>query len=186
LNRVCELLKESGLNHVVDMGCGTGKLISRLRRFRQFQRIQAVDVSYQALLMAREKMRAEDARVEFLHGSLLYRDSRLQGCQAVALVEVIEHLDLPRLRACEKNLFGFLRPQLVVLTTPNRDYNVLFESLSAGSFRHHDHRFEWTREEFREWGLRVAGAHGYRVEFEDLGDVHPEHGAPSQMGVFRR
>jgi 3' terminal RNA ribose 2'-O-methyltransferase Hen1 len=186
LDRVCELLKQSGLNHVVDMGCGSGKLLSRLRKFRQFQRIQAVDVSYQALVMAKEKMRAEDARVEFLHGSLLYRDSRLKGCQAVALVEVIEHLDLPRLRACEKNLFGFLRPQLVVLTTPNRDYNVLFEGLSAGNFRHHDHRFEWTRAEFREWALRVAEAFGYRVDFEDLGEVDPALGGPSQMGVFRR
>lgn len=186
LDRVCELLKGSGLNHVVDMGCGTGKLISRLRKFRQFQRIQAVDVSYQALVTAKEKLRAEDSRLEFLHGSLLYRDSRLQGCQAVAMVEVIEHLDLPRLRACEKNLFAFLRPQLILITTPNRDYNVLFESLSAGSMRHKDHRFEWTRSEFQDWASRVAQSHGYRVEFEDLGELHPEHGAPSQMGVFRR
>lgn len=186
LDRVSEILKESGLNHVVDMGCGTGKLISRLRKFRQFQRIQAVDVSYQALVMAKEKMRAEDARVEFLHGSLLYRDSRLKGCQAVAMVEVIEHLDPPRLRACEKNLFSFLRPHLILITTPNRDYNQLFPTLTAGKFRHNDHRFEWTRQEFQEWARRTAGENGYRVDFEDLGENHPEHGSPSQMGVFRR
>lgn len=186
LDRVTDLLKASGLQHVVDMGCGTGKLISRLRKFRQFQRIQAVDASYQSLLTAKEKLRSEDSRIEFLHGSLLYRDSRLKGCQAVALVEVIEHLDPSRLRASEKNLFAFLRPQLVVVTTPNRDYNQLFPTLSADQFRHHDHRFEWTRREFQEWANRVAGEHGYRVEFEDLGELHPEHGAPSQLGVFRR
>ena len=186
LDRVTELLKASGLQHVVDMGCGTGKLVSRLRKFRQFQRIQAVDVSYQSLVTARDKLRTEDARIEFLHGSLLYRDSRLRGCQAVALVEVIEHLDPPRLRSSEKNLFAYLRPQLVLVTTPNRDYNQLFPTLSAGKFRHHDHRFEWTRQEFQEWAARVAEEHGYRVEFEDLGELHPELGAPSQMGVFRR
>ena len=186
LDRVTQLLKESGYNHVVDMGCGTGKLISRLRKFRQFQRIQAVDVSYQALVMAKEKMRIEDSRIEFLHGSLLYRDSRLKGAQAVALVEVIEHLDPPRLRACEKNLFAFLRPQLVLITTPNRDYNQLFPTLTAGKFRHNDHRFEWTRQEFQDWAQTQAQNHGYKVEFEDLGETHPELGAPSQMGVFRR
>lgn len=186
LDRVTELLKASGYNHIVDMGCGTGKLLSRLRKFRQFQRIQAVDVSYQALLMAKEKLRTEDSKVEFLHGSLLYRDSRLLGCQAVALVEVIEHLDPPRLRACEKNLFAYLKPQLVLITTPNREYNQLFANLTAGNFRHHDHRFEWTRAEFQAWAQRAAAAHGYRVEFEDLGESHPELGSASQMGVFRR
>jgi len=186
LDRVAQLLKESGLAHVVDMGCGTGKLLSRIRKFRQFRRIQAVDVSYQALVMAKEKMRTDDPRVEFLHGSLLYRDSRLSGCQAVAMVEVIEHLDPPRLRACEKNLFAFLKPQLILITTPNRDYNQLFPNLSAVKFRHNDHRFEWTRAEFQEWARQLAEAHGYRVEFEDLGECHAEHGSPSQMGVFRR
>lgn len=186
LDRVTELLKESGFSHIADLGCGSGKLVSRLRKFRQFQRIQAVDVSYQALVMAKEKLRSEDARIELLHGSLLYRDSRLQGCQAVAMVEVIEHLDPPRLRACTKNLFAFLKPQLVIITTPNREYNQLFPNLNAGRLRHNDHRFEWTRCEFHAWAQETAGQHGYRVDFEDLGPADPIHGSPSQMGVFRR
>jgi len=188
LDRVCQILRESGLHHIADLGCGSGKLLGRLRKFRQFQRIQAVDVSYQVLVMARQKLKIEDGngRIELLHGSLLYRDSRLLGCEAVALVEVIEHLDPTRLRACEQNLFSYLKPQMILMTTPNRDYNQLFPNLARDRFRHSDHRFEWTRAEFKEWAQSRAEAYGYRLELEDLGPAHPELGSPSQMAVFRR
>lgn len=188
LDRVCQVLKESGLHSVADLGCGAGKLVYRLKKYRQFHTILAMDVSYQALVMAREKLKYQDgeARLKLLHGSLLYRDSRLQGCEAVALVEVIEHLDLVRLRSCERNVFGYLKPMMVVVTTPNRDYNRLFPTLSAGSFRHRDHRFEWSRQEFQHWCESVCEGFGYRVEVEGLGPKDEECGCPSQMAVFRR
>lgn len=188
LDRVAELLKDSGARQVVDLGCGSGKLLGRLRRFRQFDRVVGMDVSYSSLTAAKDKLRYEEGetRLELVHGSLLYRDSRLQGCEAAALVEVIEHLDPPRLEACQRNLFGYLKPRLVVITTPNRDYNQLFPGLPAGQFRHRDHRFEWTRDEFRAWSDQVAAAYGYRVRLEGLGAEHPELGAPSQMAVFER
>jgi 3' terminal RNA ribose 2'-O-methyltransferase Hen1 len=125
-------------------------------------------------------------RIELIHGSLIYRDARLAGFDAAAVVEVIEHLDPPRLSSLERVLFEFARPQTIVLTTPNCEYNVLWETLPAGQFRHADHRFEWTRPEFQNWSTRVANQHGYRVRFVPVGPVDESVGAPTQMGVFER
>ena len=125
-------------------------------------------------------------RVDLLHGSLIYRDARLEGFDAAALIEVIEHVEPSRLESLAMVVFGHARPSSVVVTTPNAEYNVRFESLTAGKYRHTDHRFEWTRAEFENWAQGVADAHGYRVEFFPLGELDAEVGAPSQMGVFER
>lgn len=188
LDRVCQLLKESGARQVVDLGCGSGKLLARLRKFRQFTRVIGVDVAYSSLTQAKDKLKWQEGedRLQLLHGSLLYHDSRLLGCEAAALVEVIEHLDPPRLEACQRNLFGYLKPQLVVVTTPNREYNQLFPSRHAGEFRHRDHRFEWTRQEFREWCQEVCQTYGYQVAYEGIGPEDEQHGSPSQLAVFQR
>jgi len=124
------------------------------------------------------------ARVKFLQGALIYRDARLRGYDAAALVEVIEHIEPERLIHMERAVFGDAAPRAVIVTTPNADYNVLFEKLSAGQFRHADHRFEWTRAEFSDWCARIAKTYGYEVSLEPLGDIHESHGAPSQMGIF--
>jgi hypothetical protein len=121
-----------------------------------------------------------------LHGSLTYRDTRLRGFDAAALVEVVEHLEPDRLVHLERALFGDARPGLIVVTTPNRDYNALFANLESGRLRHPDHRFEWSRLDFRGWAENVAARHGYTVRFEGLGDEHAELGAPSQLAVFTR
>jgi 3' terminal RNA ribose 2'-O-methyltransferase Hen1 len=125
-------------------------------------------------------------RVELLHGSLTYRDGRLRGFDAAAVVEVIEHLDPPRLGAFERALFGYARPATVIVTTPNAEYNALLQGVPDGSFRHADHRFEWTRAQFAEWAARVAARHDYRVELSGIGPENDEFGCPSQLAVFRR
>ena len=99
-------------------------------------------------------------------------------------MEVIEHLDPPRLWALEQVVFRYARPKRVVVTTPNAEYNVEWASLPAGKFRHRDHRFEWTREQFRAWCEGIAAAHGYSVGFSAIGPESVEHGAPTQMAVF--
>ncbi|HEU0053278.1 MAG TPA: hypothetical protein VFQ39_08875, partial [Longimicrobium sp.] len=108
------------------------------------------------------------------------------GFDAAAVVEVIEHLDAPRLAAFERVLFEFARPGTVVLTTPNAEYNVRWETLPAGRFRHRDHRFEWTREQFRAWAEPLAARTEYAVRFLPVGPEDPEVGAPTQMAVFTR
>jgi 3' terminal RNA ribose 2'-O-methyltransferase Hen1 len=126
------------------------------------------------------------ARLELFQTALTYRDSRLAGFDAAAAVEVVEHLDPPRLGSFERVLFEHAKPGTVVVTTPNRDYNAKFEGLPAGRFRHRDHRFEWTRAELEAWAGRVAAENGYSVRFLPVGPEDPELGAPTQMAVFTR
>ena len=192
LDRVVEVLKEAGARRVVDLGCGEGKLLRRLLASSDFSEILGMDVSYRALDVASERLHldrmapAKRERLKLIHGSLTYRDSRLAGYDAAAVVEVVEHLDPPRLAAFERVLFEFARPATVVLTTPNRDYNAMWPSLPAGRFRHRDHRFEWTRAEFRAWAEGVAARFGYALRVEPVGAEDAVLGAPTQMGVFTR
>lgn len=192
LTAVMAALQASGAKRVLDLGCGEGKLLRQLASDPRFTEIVGVDVSVRSLEIARQRLdrlRLPDNlkdRLKLLHGALTYRDARLEGFDAAAVVEVVEHLDPPRLGAFESVLFGHAQPGVVVLTTPNREYNVRFENLPAGKFRHADHRFEWTRAEFAAWCERVCSAYGYGVRIEPLGEVDAEVGAPSQMAVFTR
>ncbi len=189
---VVKTLKELGARSVLDLGCGEGKLIQRLLSDPSFEKIVGVDISHRSLERAAEKLHYDKlsdfqrSRVQLRHGSLLYRDRLLEGFDAAALVEVIEHLDLHRLRAMERVLFEFAKPRYVVVTTPNRDYNSLFPALSEGSMRHQDHRFEWTRTEFTGWAQAQANRFGYNVEVSGLGPLDETLGSPTQMAVFQR
>ena len=192
LGAVLAALKTAGVQRVLDLGCGEGRLLSLLLADRQFTQILGMDVSYRSLEIAQDKLKldrlppTQRERISLLHGSLIYRDKRLEGFDAAAVVEVIEHLDPPRLSAFERSVFGFARPRTVIITTPNAEYNPKFESLPAGKFRHGDHRFEWSRAEFADWGNRQYERFGYTVRFLPLGPEDPEVGAPSQMAIFER
>ncbi|WP_031005450.1 3' terminal RNA ribose 2'-O-methyltransferase Hen1 [Streptomyces sp. NRRL F-5727] len=185
-------LRSAGAARVLDLGCGQGQLVQELLKDVRFTEIVGVDVSVRALTVAARRLRLDRlgerqaARVKLVQGSLTYTDKRLGGYDAAVLSEVIEHLDLPRLPALEYAVFGSARPRTVVVTTPNVEYNVRWESLPAGHVRHGDHRFEWTRAEFREWAGGVADRYGYGVEFVPVGADDPEVGAPTQMAVFTR
>ncbi|WP_405982979.1 3' terminal RNA ribose 2'-O-methyltransferase Hen1 [Streptomyces sp. NBC_00158] len=183
-------LRGAGAQRVLDLGCGEGHLVQALLKDPAYTEVLGVDVSVRALTIAARRLRLErmgerqSSRVRLLQGSLAYTDKRLAGYDAAVLSEVIEHLDLPRLPALEYAVFAAARPRTVLVTTPNVEYNVRWESLPAGHVRHRDHRFEWTREEFRAWADRVAGRHGYTVAHVPVGDEDPEVGAPTQMAVF--
>jgi 3' terminal RNA ribose 2'-O-methyltransferase Hen1 len=189
---VLEELVACGAKSVLDLGCGEGRLLRDLVKNSQFERIVGMDVSYKSLEIARKRLRfdafdeRQRARVDLLHGSLIYKDRRLQGFDAAAVVEVIEHLEPNRLESLAKVLFTQACPKHVVLTTPNKEYNSVWESLPAGQFRHADHRFEWTRAEFQAWGNRIAALYGYRVEYKGIGSEDPDRGTPTQLGVFHR
>ncbi|MGW0822953.1 3' terminal RNA ribose 2'-O-methyltransferase Hen1 [Streptomyces sp. NPDC002845] len=183
-------LKESGAARVLDLGCGQGQLVQALLKDPAFTEIVGVDVSMRALTIASRRLKLDRmgerqaSRVSLFQGSLAYTDKRLKGYDAAVLSEVIEHLDLSRLPALEYAVFGSARPRTVLVTTPNVEYNVRWETLPAGHARHGDHRFEWTRAEFREWAETVAERHGYAVEFGPVGPDDPEVGPPTQMAVF--
>jgi 3' terminal RNA ribose 2'-O-methyltransferase Hen1 len=192
LDAVVRVLREAGAKSVLDLGCGEGKLLRELLDEPRFERVAGLDVSHRALERARERLRLDRmapmkaARLSLLHGSLTYRDRRLEGFDAATLVEVIEHLDSDRLGVLERNVFEFARPGTVVVTTPNVEFNVRFEHLPAGRFRHNDHRFEWTRGEFRAWAEAAAARFGYAVRYLPVGPEDADLGPPTQMGVFTR
>ncbi|MFJ4876281.1 3' terminal RNA ribose 2'-O-methyltransferase Hen1 [Streptomyces sp. NPDC088745] len=183
-------LRAAGAGRVLDLGCGQGQLVQALLKDVRFTEIVGVDVSVRALAIASRRLKLDRMgerqaqRVSLLQGSLTYTDKRLAGYDAAVLSEVVEHLDLPRLPALEYAVFGSARPRTVVVTTPNVEYNVRWETLPAGQVRHGDHRFEWTREQFRAWAHRVAERHGYGVAFLPVGPDDPEVGPPTQMAVF--
>jgi 3' terminal RNA ribose 2'-O-methyltransferase Hen1 len=192
LNAVVAALKSAGAQRVLDLGCGEGKLLRVLLQDRSFNEIVGVDVSHRALQMAQYRLRLErlatqqQARIKLIQGSLMYRDKRLSGFDAASVVEVIEHLDRPRLAAFERVLFEFAKPATVVLTTPNVEYNVRFENLPGGVFRHKDHRFEWTRDQFSQWAQSIASKYGYAVRLLPVGPEDSVVGAPTQMAIFEK
>ncbi|HEY9679279.1 MAG TPA: 3' terminal RNA ribose 2'-O-methyltransferase Hen1 [Drouetiella sp.] len=192
IGTVVSVLKQCNASRVVDLGCGGGKLLKALLEEKEFTQITGMDVSHRALEIAHDRLyldrmpEMKRARIQLIQGSLTYRDSRIAHYDAATLIEVIEHLDEPRLAALEKVVFKFAKPSHVVITTPNVEYNAKFETLPAGQLRHKDHRFEWTREQFETWCGRIAITYGYSVRFLPVGDLDPDLGAPTQMGIFSR
>ena len=189
---VTEVVAASGARRVLDLGCGSGKLMTALLGLPQLEQVTGLDVSHRALQVAARRLHLdrlsprERARVDLLNGSLTYRDGRLAGFDAAVLMEVVEHIDPPRLGALERSVFGWARPGTVVVTTPNAEYNELFPGLAAGATRHRDHRFEWTRAEFTDWAAGVAARHGYQVAVSGIGAEDQRLGRPTQLAVFTR
>lgn len=189
---VLRALHGSGARSVVDLGCGEGRLLRMLVEHGGFDRLTGMDVSPRSLEHAAKRLGGNpllaepQSRVELIQGSLTYRDRRLEGYDAAVAVEVIEHLDPSRLGAFERVVFEYARPGTVILTTPNAEYNAVWETLPAGNRRHRDHRFEWTRADLASWSMNVAARHGYRVCFQGVGAEHPQLGPPTQMAIFGR
>lgn len=187
---VSEQLKQHGAKRIIDLGCGEGRLLKILLNDVFFEEIVGCDVSWRALEIAKERLKIDrlpsfqQSRIKLLHTALTYRDQRLNGYDAATLVEVIEHLDEPRLGALQRVVFEFARPHMIIVTTPNVEYNALFENMTPGTFRHKDHRFEWTRSQFQEWAQSIANRYAYEVSFAGLGPEDDQYGSPTQAGIF--
>ena len=185
-------LKAAGARRVLDLGCGDGRLLAALLGDPQFDEVVGVDASAAALDRAARRLRVDEmaprqrGRVRLLLGGLTYADRRLRGYDAAVLMEVVEHVDPGRLGALEEAVFGAAAPSAVVVTTPNAEYNPRYPGLANGERRHPDHRFEWTRAEFRAWAESLAARHGYAARFEPVGDEDAAAGPPTQLAVLTR
>jgi 3' terminal RNA ribose 2'-O-methyltransferase Hen1 len=189
---VLAAVRASGAKRVADLGCGEGALVGDLLADPSIERIVATDVSVRALQVASRKLRldrmpdAQRARLELFQSSLTYRDERIAGLDAAVLMEVIEHIDQSRLPALEQVIYGYASPATVIVTTPNAEHNVRYQTLPPGQRRHRDHRFEWSRTEFRAWADGVGGRFGYHVRFVPVGPDDPDVGPPTQMAIFQK
>lgn len=192
LEAVLAALRDRGVTRGLDLGCGDGALVRMFLRDPRVTDIVGMDVSRRHLDRAAARLHLEDLpapqrqRLTLIQGSLLYRDPRLVGYEAVVLMEVIEHLEPIRLDVFARVLFGYTRPGTVILTTPNWEYKSKWPRLHAGERRHRDHCFEWTRAEFQAWAGRVAEHYGYTVDVAAIGPEDPHVGSPTQMGIFTR
>ena len=189
---ILDVLHEAGARRVGDLGCGAGALTRDLLRDTSFDHVVATDVSARALQLAARHLNLERMpdrqreRLTIFQSSLTYRDDRLAGLDAAVLMEVIEHLDPDRIPALERVVFGAAAPATVIITTPNAEYNAHFEHLPPGAARHPDHRFEWTRAQFRAWADGVAGRYGYQARFLPVGPEDPRDGPPTQLAAFSK
>ena len=182
----------SGARSVIDLGCGEGRLTSMLLSEPQIRKVTAVDVSVSALEKAARRLKIDRMaafrkdKLDLIQGSLIYKDSRFEGHDCACLVEVLEHINPSRIPALERVVFEFAAPQTVIVTTPNREYNANYEHMKENSLRHSDHRFEWSREEFKNWTDHVCKKFGYSCEIKEIGEDDMNYGTPTQMGVFTR
>jgi len=189
---ILAVLREQNAKRIGDFGCGTGVLTKALLAEAGVEQVVAVDVSARALQLAARNLNLDRMpdrqreRLKIFQSALTYRDDRLAGLDAAVLMEVIEHVDPDRLPALERTVFGFAAPATVLVTTPNVEYNPHFTTLPEGAKRHPDHRFEWTRAQFRGWAEAAAGTYRYQVRFLPVGPGHPDAGPPTQLAVFTR
>lgn len=189
LQRVADLLKACGARRVLDLGSGSGGLLQYLLPDPQYECLVGLELSGE--LLAQSKLRlsshpgAVPGRLTLICGSYTEPQPGLSGFDAAAMVETIEHVPPESLSRVERAVFGWMRPERVLLTTPNHEYNVLYDMV-PGEFRDPDHRFEWDRARFRRWVQGVARRNGYRVSLSGIGDWHPDLGQPTQMAVFTR
>jgi len=188
---VLHVLQNTGAQTVLDLGCGQGALLTKLVKDPQFKKIVGTDVSIRSLQIAADRLHLDSAserqldRVQLYQSSLTYEDDRLAGFDAAVLMEVIEHIDIERLPALEHAVFGAAKPGIVIVTTPNSEYNPVYGlTESDSSMRHTDHRFEWNRQQFTEWAGQVAAAYGYLVQFQGVGLANSSYGSPTQMAIF--
>jgi 3' terminal RNA ribose 2'-O-methyltransferase Hen1 len=192
IKAVLAKISDSNAESVIDLGCGEGKLIRDMIKDKSIKRISGTDVSIRSLERAHKRIGMDrlpsriKEKISLFHGSLMYKDKRFNGFDAAVVMEVVEHLDPPRLEAFERVLFQHARPKTIIITTPNREYNAMWDNLPEGAMRHGDHRFEWTREEFGEWAENLSKQYDYTVAFYSIGPESSSLGSPTQMGVFKR
>ncbi|KAJ3191065.1 proteasome core particle subunit beta 2 [Irineochytrium annulatum] len=180
---VLSILKRHKVVSMIELGCGEGNVISIALNDTNVNAVVGVDILEERLLLAanncapndydRNNLREQPITLYLYHGSLTTADDRLLGYDGIICTEVIEHLDPPVLAEFPRITLGIYRPRVLVVTTPNAEFNVSFPDLKYGTpeavFRDDDHRFEWTRREFQEWASEIAESFGYGVSFSGVG-----------------
>ncbi|KAF0879964.1 HENMT methyltransferase, partial [Crocuta crocuta] len=182
---------------VADLGCGNATLLCMLKFHSCVQELVGVDLLMDRLLDWNSDRlspsvgdhlgpRDLDLSIVLYRGSAVEKDSRLLGFDLITCIELIEHLDSEDLAKFPEVVFGYFSPGMVVISTPNSDFNPLFP---ASTFRNSDHKFEWNQKQFQHWASNVAKLYNYTVEFTGVGAPPPwaKHvGYCTQIGIFKK
>lgn len=189
IEAVLSIIRAGGAESVLDLGCGSGILLKYLASEGQIKKIVGIDTCTASLAQARELLSAELAepnkRVQIAHGSFLKFDETLASFDAAVMLETIEHILPQDLSRLESVLFLSYRPKLVVITTPNCEYNKVY-GMNSDQLRRSDHCFEWSREKFKLWSDGVGKRAGYSAKVKGIGSPHTNYGPPTQLAEFRR
>ncbi|OFE13763.1 hypothetical protein PHACT_11980 [Pseudohongiella acticola] len=191
LDAVLHEIRGSEARCVVDLGCGNGELLVWLRELDQITRLIGIDIDTTVLAEARQALNIDmfnpSAELKVCRGSFENTDWYSKGgdgsIDAAIMLETIEHIEPGRLSRVEDTVFRALRPPLVIITTPNKEYNPI-HGMADHEIRHPGHFFEWTRAQFRSWCEGVAGRHRYTARYADIGETHPTLGSSTQMVCF--
>ena len=174
------ILTDFKSNSIIDLGTGEGALIDILLNCPQFSTINAIDSDLLCvektynLIKFKSSKPACKSCVNLFHGNLALQDSRFVGFDALVCLEVIEHLQPIELAQFPETIFGFNKPKIAIISTPNAEFNLHFPDLQYNTikkFRHFDHKFEWTRLEFKNWCENIATVYGYYLFFTGCGRV---------------
>ncbi len=184
LSQVTDVIESLNIKSLVDLGCGEGKLIKELLNNTSVEKILGVDISINVLKKAARKLKYDTVKdkIELVQSSAVYYDERFTEYEAICLIEVIEHIDEQKLYLLKENVFNLVKPKYVIITTPNVEYNTVYE---LDGYRHSDHRFEWSRSEFRLWCEEICNQYNYDVEYFSIGEEMETVGNSTQMGVFK-
>ncbi len=178
----------SGVDKLAELGCGSGRLLWKILQHTDCQ-VTGLDDSGLSVMQARGNMAAfltdEPSRVRLLVSSYLNALSDLHAMPLIIMTETIEHIMPTDLSRVEQNVFGNMAPKRLVMTTPNAEFNIVY-GLAAGQYRDPDHKFEWSRQKFKQWSQGVASRHGYQVSFTGIGDYEPGLGHPTQVAIFAK
>ncbi|KAI3412314.1 uncharacterized protein J3R85_017499 [Psidium guajava] len=211
-----EHIKKSGATTLVDFGCGSGSLLESLLDYpTSLRKIVGVDLSLKSLSRAAKVLHSKLSKsldadmpckgiqsATLYDGSITVFDSRMCGFDIGTCLEVIEHMEEDQASLFGDLVLSSFRPSVLIVSTPNYEYNVILQKSDLPNheeapdgkgqsescrFRNHDHKFEWTREQFGSWARNLASRHNYSVEFSGVGgSADHEPGFASQIALFKR
>lgn len=183
-----EYVIASGATELAELGCGSGRLLWKILQHTSC-RVIGIDNSGLSVMQARDKLAAfllgENPRATLQVSSYLDALPGLQMMPLIIMTETIEHIQPIDLSRAEHTIFNKMAPQKLVMTTPNADFNKVY-GLATGQYRDPDHKFEWSRQKFKQWSQGVAIRNDYQVSFTGIGDYEPGLGQPTQVALFHR
>lgn len=156
-------------DHVLEMGCGEmdypRTFIKKLNPDRQWWCVDPDDYSHLAERIKSQK-KCDNL---FFSQNLNAISGDLQGC-CLLMTEVVEHMAELEAYCLIKTILELYTPNRGIITTPNIKFNQYYQFEEDRELRHHDHRFEFNFDQFKQFMERVIKGLPYNLKFFGIGD----------------